>query len=571
MHTPGRSRSHVAASALLAAGLLLSFPADAQAETAAASPWELILGQPVIALFVIIGSGLLIGRIRIYGVSLGSSGVIFTAIAFGAMGYTIPDSIGAIGLVLFVYCVGITAGPTFFRAFVEQGADLAKLGVLLVTVGAGATVLFGWLTGAPLDLSVGIFAGAMTSTPALAAALDNIQSPGVSIGYGIAYPFGVVGVVLFVQLLPRLLGKNLDEEARALGPPAGRAQDIRRVLVEVRNPALFGKKVCEATLLPNSRCQISRVLWDDTLVPLTPETQFEEGQCVLVVGESDRLPDIVDYLGRESDRHYHLDLERTRMKVVATSPDITGKTLRQLNVLNRFGVTVSRIIRNEVTLIPNADSTVQRTDVLHCVGEPEDLRKFAEFAGHRARVLDETDLISLNVGIIAGMILGMAPIALPGTGGFTLGMSGGPLLVGLVLGHFGHVGKIRGHIPRAARMLLTESGLVFFLASAGIKAGGQFFDVLSQYGVMLVVMGAAVTLAPMAVGYVFARRVLKLNLLQTLGGTCGSMTSTPGLGALSDKTDSEIPAISYATAYPVALILMTVFAKVIIKVLGALG
>ncbi len=376
MHTPGRSRSHVAASALLAAGLLLSFPADAQAETAAASPWELILGQPVIALFVIIGSGLLIGRIRIYGVSLGSSGVIFTAIAFGAMGYTIPDSIGAIGLVLFVYCVGITAGPTFFRAFVEQGADLAKLGVLLVTVGAGATVLFGWLTGAPLDLSVGIFAGAMTSTPALAAALDNIQSPGVSIGYGIAYPFGVVGVVLFVQLLPRLLGKNLDEEARALGPPAGRAQDIRRVLVEVRNPALFGKKVCEATLLPNSRCQISRVLWDDTLVPLTPETQFEEGQCVLVVGESDRLPDIVDYLGRESDRHYHLDLERTRMKVVATSPDITGKTLRQLNVLNRFGVTVSRIIRNEVTLIPNADSTVQRTDVLHCVGEPEDLRKF---------------------------------------------------------------------------------------------------------------------------------------------------------------------------------------------------
>ncbi len=169
------------------------------------------------------------------------------------------------------------------------------------------------------------------------------------------------------------------------------------------------------------------------------------------------------------------------------------------------------------------------------------------------------------------MILGMAPIALPGTGGFTLGMSGGPLLVGLVLGHFGHVGKIRGHIPRAARMLLTESGLVFFLASAGIKAGGQFFDVLSQYDVMLVVMGAAVTLAPMAVGYVFARRVLKLNLLQTLGGTCGSMTSTPGLGALSDKTDSEIPAISYATAYPVALILMTVFAKVIIKVLGALG
>ena len=242
-----------------------------------------------------------------------------------------------------------------------------------------------------------------------------------------------------------------------------------------------------------------------------------------------------------------------------------GKTLRELNLLNHFGVTVSRIIRNDVEFVPKAETRISRGDVLFSVGEHENLLKFAQFSGHRARMLDETDIISLSAGITAGLIIGMMPIGFSDSHSFSLGATGGPLLVALVLSHFGGIGPIRGHIPRAARYLMTEIGLVFFLAGAGVKAGSQLIPIVQSYGLSLLIMGALVTLLPMTVGFLYARKVLKLNLSQTLGGTCGSMTSTPGLGAITSKTDSDIPAISYAAAYPVALILMTLCAQFIVS------
>ncbi len=537
-------------------------------DEAPASLPRLLLDHPITAVFAVIGLGMLLGSVKIYGVSLGSSGVIFVAIVFGAFGCTLPKELGNFGLVLFVYCVGLSAGPSFFRAFFRSGAELAKLSVLVVASGAAVTVAFALLAGVPAALASGVFAGALTSTPGLAAALSLLNDdPAASIGYGIAYPFGVIGVVLFVQLLPRLLRADLEAEGRKQAASDPDRARIQRMLIEVLNPSVMGRKVHEVPFVNASRCQISRVLQGERLVPIAPDSAFGQGMHVFAVGHEDRLRDLADFLGRRSDRRYYVDTASELMQVVATSPEVVGKSLRELNLINKFGITISRIVRQDIGFIPDADTLVQRADVLYAVGEPEHLKEFAAFAGHRTRVLDETDLISLSAGIIAGVLLGMTPVALPGMKPFTLGLAGGPLLVALVLGHFGGIGRIRGHMPRAARLLMTEAGLVFFLAAAGAKAGEGFLDVLRAHGPLLLFMGALVTTLPMAAGYVFARKVLKLSLLETLGGICGSMTSTPGLGALASHTDSDATAISYATAYPVALILMTVFAQIIVAVL----
>lgn len=528
-----------------------------------------MLDNPVIVLFLIIASGLLLGRIRINCVSLGSSGIIFSALAFGACGAELPGFVGSLGLVLFVYCVGLGAGPGFLRAFVREGSDLAKLAAFLTLAGALTAMAGSRLAHVPVDLAAGIFAGALTSTPALAAAMQNLPADSsVTIGYGLAYPFGVVAVVLFVQVLPRMLGRDIDREAGRIESAAANRREITRALVEVLNPAVFGRRVSDIHFLSHARGQISRVLEGDRLVPLDGDPELREGQHVLVIGDNEHLPDIVEFLGRPSDLPYTLDTDSQRRRVVVTSGEVVGRTLMELKLPNRFGVIVTRVIRHDIGFVPSLDTRLQKADLLYVVGQPERLQEFTEFAGHRMRLLDETDLISLAVGILIGIGVGSLPIPLPGGARITLGLAGGPLLTALFLGNFGGVGKLKGHLPRPARLVLTEVGLSFFLASAGVAGGGRFLAVLQDFGPALVLLSIAVAVVPLALGYVFATRVLKLNLLQLLGGVCGGMTSTPGMGAITEKTESEIPAVSYAASYPVALILVTVATQVMVTVLG---
>ncbi len=524
-----------------------------------------LLSNDLLALFAVVATGLLLGRVQVAGLSLGSSGVIFAALAFGHFGYHIPAGIGALGLVLFVYCVGLRAGPTFFRTFVRQGRSLAKLAVVLIVVGASATFLVARLVGIPVDLAAGIFAGALTSTPGLAAALERLpQNSQAAVGYGIAYPFGVIGVVLFVQLLPRLLRVDLNQLGRQLQEENDPGRKIVRVLVEVMNPAVIGRRLVDLEFIAESNCQVPRCLVGDRLVPVPADFTLEAGQHVLVVGREFRVPTVVSLLGKAAEsKDYRMDTERERQAVVVTSPNVVGKTLAELHPINSFGVTVSRIRRHNLEFVPRMSDEIEYGDALNVVGEPEHIKKFAEFAGHRERSFYETDLISLSIGIIAGVVLGTVSFDLGGKG-FALGMSGGPLFVALILGHFGRVGPVVGHLPQASQLLLMETGLVFFLADAGVSAGGTLVPVIREFGLLLCLAAAIVVLVPMAIGYLFGRYGLKMNLLQVVGGVCGGVTSTPGLGVITSKTESEIPVVSYAAAYPVALILMTVFAQVLV-------
>ncbi len=547
-------------------------PLASPSTTAPAPKRDLIkelLGNQIIVLFAIVALGLILGNIELKGISLGGSGVLFVALIFGHYQCKIPGVVGTLGLVLFVYGVGVGAGPRFFRAFVTQGKALAKMGILLVGAGAATTYLCAKLMHVPYDLSVGIFAGSLTSTPALAAALDALGPEGkvCSIGYGVAYPFGVIGVVLFVQLLPRLLRVDVDALGQEIAAARGARKMILRAVVEVTNPAVFGRPLVDLHFVQRSGCQIVRVMQDRVMVPVSPQLVLAPGQRLLVVGTEEDLALVVDFLGTRSNEPFHMDAERERKQVVVTAQAVVGRSLRGLDVLRAYGVTVSRIVRNDVNFVPNADTIIEQFDVLTAVGEPANLEKFAGICGHRTKAIDETDLASLSLGITLGVIIGMMPLGFGEGHSLSLGMAGGPLLVALLLGHFGHIGAISGYTPRAARYLMTELGLALFLAGAGISAGASFLEVIHEHGVKLFLMGAIVTTVPMIVGYFVATKILRLNFLEMLGGTCGGMTSTPGLGAVTAKTDSDIPVTSYATAYPVALIFMTIAAQLLLSLL----
>ncbi|MBN1586693.1 MAG: YidE/YbjL duplication [Candidatus Omnitrophica bacterium] len=526
-----------------------------------------------IALFGILALGLLLGNVRVWGVSLGNSGVLFTALLFGHFHFTIPAGVGTLGLILFIYCVGISAGPSFFAAFRKQGANLAKLSILIVSAASLCTVWMAWLFKVPADLAVGILAGSLTSTPALAAAMDTLKDLGtnVSVGYGIAYPFGVIGVVLFVQLLPRLLGKDLDQLAATLEDAGKSGKSIQAVLVEVTNESIVGKSIEECAFIANTHCRISRRLMGEQLVPVQYDTCFEKGQVLRVVGREKELAGVIEFLGKKVDLpHVQDSRDYDVMELVVTNREFAGKMLGELQLLKRFGVTITRIKRNEVEFVPRMENKIDLQDVIRVVGDPEGIKQVAAECGHKARALQETDLVSLFVGLLLGVVLGLLPISIAGARNFTFGLSGGVLFVALLLGHFGRVGRVVGRMPFAARMLLMELGLVFFLANAGVRAGGSFMQVVGVHGVQLFLVGAVVTLVPMIAGFIFSTYFLKMDLLRTLGGICGGMTSTPALGAIKSKTDSGLPVVSYAAAYPVALILMLVAAQLVIFVLKLL-
>ncbi|MGZ0655977.1 aspartate:alanine exchanger family transporter [Coraliomargarita sp. W4R72] len=530
---------------------------------------QLLLEQPLVTLFAVIAVGLLFGNITVKGINLGSSGVLFSALLAGHLGYSIPGGIGTLGLVLFVYCVGIGAGGRFFASVAREGATLAKLALVIVSLGGLVTWAGAKLLDLPADLAAGIFAGALTSTPALAAATEGLKeaSSGVSIGYGIAYPFGVIGVVLFVQVLPRILKHDLEKIADEHDAGDDAAERVENVLVECTNQNLIGKRIADSGVANLNACQVSRIFKDGQLVPLSYDDAFTEGLLLLLVGRSKEIAIAIDYIGHRSHRNALKDVENERQQLLVTERKIAGKNLRDIAPLKNYGIVITRITRLGLTFVPNASTVIEINDQVTSVGRPEDLKVFAKAVGHRSNAIDTTDLLSLSAGLTLGIVVGLIPIGLPGSTPITLGLAGGPLFVALLLGHFGRVGRIVGHIPRPTRILLQELGLVFFLANAGVRGGGSLAATVQEYGPMLFALGIAVSIIPLMVAWPLARKLFKLDPLQALGGICGGMTSTPALGAITAKTDSQVPVVSYVSAYPVALIVMILIAKILIGLL----
>lgn len=530
-----------------------------------------ILENPTFVLFAILFAGLALGNITVKGVSLGASGVLFTALLAGHLKLQVPQGISEIGTAFFVYAVGLGVGNRFFSSLRSRGRNLILVALVIVFSGWicawGACLLLG------IDLSVGagLYAGACTSTPALAAALDAAKLKGldesvINIGYGVAYPVGVVGIVLFVQLLPRLLKQEVGGGKGASAASGADDSDIKARLVVVTNPSVYGKTPHEVELVHRMSCRITRKMRGGQLLPLQAADVLKEGDEVLMVGEMEKLQHDAALLGQLLDTDSRIRLlhdESADLIVLAEHMD--NKSLAQLDTLGNFGITVSRVSRLGNTFVPTEDTQIQRNDVVHVVGTPDAIAAFTKECGHRETALNMVDMLSLTGGLVLGILLGKLTFSFGGGDGFSLGMAGGPLVVALIMGHFGKVGPIAGYMPRSARVLVMNLGLMLFLAGAGVKGGEQLVETLAAHGVSMVLVGVMVTTIPLVLGYVFASKVMRMEMTEILGCCCGAQTSTPALGAITAKTDSQEPVIAYSTAYPVALILMTVLAQLLVQ------
>lgn len=529
---------------------------------------ETLLSNSTLVLFGILFLGLALGNISFKGIALGSSGVLFVAMVAGHYGLKVPNGISEIGTALFVYCVGLGVGNRFFSSLKSRGKKLIIL--------ASSIVLAGWLTtwgmcelfGIDLSVGAGLFAGACTSTPALAAALDAAKSAGlnesvINIGYGLAYPFGVIGIVLFVQLLPRLLKKDLSktDSNKNADPHAIIARSVC-----CTNSEILGKHPEEIAKECRLNCRITRILRNGLLRPLQSSDTISMNDEVLIIGERAQLEHDAPLLGHYVNNGGNALICRDEDAELILLNDAMGnKTLRELDTLGHFGITISRITRLGSTFIPTADTEIIRNDVLRVVGTPEAIAAFKKECGHRSAAMNTADILSLMGGLVLGMLLGSVSFSIGGGKGFSLGMAGGPLIVALILGHFGKVGPILGYMPRPTRILIMELGLMLFLAAAGVKGGEHLVATLAEQGVSMFFAGVLITMLPLFIGYYVARYLLKMELGETLGCICGSQTSTPALGAITSQTDSQDPVIAYSTAYPIALILMAILAQMLVE------
>ncbi len=536
-----------------------------------------LLAEQMLALFAILAIGAWIGQRSVGGISLGAAGVLFTAMVLGHFGLTVPGEVMELGLLLFIYAIGLQAGPSFFRTFRRHGMQFVLIALVTMLAGALATIGVAYLFRLPSNLFAGLFAGALTCTPALAAAIDLVErtAPGssaaVSVGYGIAYPFSTIGVVLLIQFLPKLLRRDLrQEEQRWQSERQAESPALQTRQYLITNPNCEGKQVREVNPHRMALANISRIKRGEQVSAARPDMVLQLGDIVMVVGPDEELEKMRLVLGEECHERMDVNTNVLSLDVDLMESSLTGKTLAQMRVWERYTVVITRIRRQGLEITPAGNVALEMGDLLHVVGERSAAEEFAHLAQGERRKADETNMTPFLLGLLLGILLGAIPFQLPQSlGGLEvrLGSAGGAFLVSLAVGHFGGIGPLRLYVPAAAKNLLRELGLMLFLAGTGVNAGAHFISVLNEQGASLLLAGAMITTTSALAGLVLMHFIYRMNLLSTMGALCACMTNSPALGAANAQTDTDLPTLAYASIYPVALIFKILIVQFLVEVL----
>ncbi len=522
--------------------------------------------NPVFILFMVIASGELIGHIKLKSFSLGASAVIFTGLAFGHFGLTLPKEFQTLGLVLFIYSVGLQAGPGFLSSFKQQGLSLSLGALVVVSVGFAATLACSWVLDFDAGIATGLFAGALTSTPGLAVAVETIGDPLTPAAYGLTYCFGVIGVILFVSLLPKLMRINLEQEEEALKNEINQTHPgIIFEHIEITNPNIYGKNVDELGLPQIAPVILTRLLRRGADEPqlIYGNTALQEGDKLRIVGEKKAINKAILLLGQPVPEEISFNRGLTKKKILVSKHTAVGYSIEALNLKKTFNIQISRINRNGFELTPDQNTRLHVGDILHVVGEAESIQNVARLLGNDMRETYRTDLVPIILGLLIGCLLGQIPLTLPFIGEFRLGLSGGVLLAGLLLSNLYKTGPLIWDIPSTSNSFIRELGLLLFLATVGTRTGAIILETLQQQGITLFIAGIIVTLLPLLVALLVCRYLLKIRFLHMLGVMTGGMTSTPGLASISTLVETPFSASAYATVYPVALIGMIFFTKLL--------
>jgi putative transport protein len=541
----------------------------------------------VLVLSLVAGLGLAMGAVRLRGVGLGIAGVLFVGLAFGHFGVQVEERTREfareLGLVLFVYSIGQQVGPGFLASLRRHGLGLNLLAAAVVALGVAAALVLRFAAGIEPAALVGLLSGATTNTPGLAAAQqalkEAVRDPAAraaaaklpGLGYAIAYPFGVVGVILVMAGVRAAFRVSLRKEAEDLERSrAAEAPPLARANLEVANPNLEGMALEKVPTLDGSGIVVSRIWQEGTLLVPRPETRLRLGDVLLAVGTREELDALRVVVGKESS----LDLRRmpsaiTSKRLIVTRTAATGKTVAALDFARRFGVQITRVSRAEVEMSAPPDFELQYGDTVIAVGEAGDIQKVAAALGDSPRSLDYPHLVPMFAGIALGIVVGSWPFSLPGVPApVRLGLAGGPLLVAIALSRIGRIGPLVWYMPISANYALRETGIVLFLAAVGLGAGDVFVETLVRGdGLYWMACGAALTVAPLLAVAVAGRLALGLNYLTLCGLLAGSMTDPPALSFATAASGSEAPSVAYATVYPLTMILRVLSAQLLVTYL----
>lgn len=543
------------------------------------------VAQSVLVIGLVAAAGLFLGTVKVFRISLGIGGVLFAGLLFGHLGFRINPQIlhfaREFGLILFVYTIGMQVGPGFLSSLRRNGLPLNLMAASIVLLGVAITVAIALVAFDKPDraVAVGLFSGATTNTPSLAAARQALKDvPSAPAGlpatlgnaYAVAYPFGILGIIFAMLLIRGVFRINTQKEGELLAALSSKdASKLETLNLELKNPNLDGLAIRDVPTLGQSGVVISRVLKAGQAQVAHGDTVLKLGDVLLAVGPREGLEDLKLIVGAESKVDVkavpsHLSSRR----LLVTKPQALGKSIRELDPLKRFGVVVTRIHRAEVELPPAPDVKLQFADHILVVGEADAIKAFAQDVGDAPKQLNHPHIIPIFLGIALGVILGSWPISVAGMPApVKLGLAGGPLLVAIVLSRIGNIGPLVWYMPMSANFMLRELGIVLFLACVGLDSGGEFVSTLRTHGLQWMFYGALITAVPLLVVGLVGRTIFKVNYMNLCGLLSGSMTDPPALAFAGQMTGSEAPHVAYATVYPLVMILRIITAQVMILML----
>lgn len=538
------------------------------------------IAHTIIVYSAVIVVGVYLGKIRFFGVSLGITFVLFAGIAAGHFGMTANHSViefvRDFGLILFVFSIGLQVGPGFFASFKKGGVTLNIMALVTVLLGGLTTISIHLISGIPMPMLVGVMSGAVTNTPGLGAAQQALEQvvpegspiPDIGLGYAVAYPFGIIGVILILLLIRKILKIDVNNEHKLFNSFRHPEESLpQKVSIRVKNPGVFGKTIFEVTRMMRQEFVISRVIRNNEPLLASADTILAEDDLILVVTQKRLIDDVLMLIGIRSD----IDIETISSKLISkqiliTNKEITGKDLGSLRLRTRYNVNITRIYRSGIEIVASPGLRLELGDKITVVGDENSMENVIREFGNSLKRLDEPNLIPIFIGIFLGVLLGSIPLNFPGiVRPVSLGLAGGPLIIAILISKYGYKFSLISYTTPSANLMIRELGIVLFLASVGLRSGERFIpSLVSGEGFVWMGYGAIITLIPVIIVGFYARLRMKKNYLELCGLLAGSMTDPPALAYSNSLTDSDAPAVAYASVYPLVMFLRIFVAQVLI-------
>ncbi|MBK9389052.1 MAG: putative transporter [Bacteroidetes bacterium] len=531
---------------------------------------------------LVVVAGVFLGKIKFFGISLGITFVLFAGITAGHFGlsanHKVIEFIRDFGLILFVFSIGLQVGPGFFSSFRKGGLSLNILAMTIVLTGGLTTLIIHFITGTSLPMLVGVMSGAVTNTPGLGAAQqafaqvsEGMQAgdlPDIALGYAVAYPFGVLGIILSMLIVKKSLSVNLNEEASRYNQLQNPTENLpEKVSIQITNPHIFNKTISETSDNLKFKMVVSRVLHNGELNVASSDTILHENDIILVVTQKGKITEVISEFGTESEMDLTAKSGRliTR-RILVTNQDVFGKKLGSLRLRTKYNINITRVYRAGIELLASPQLRLQMGDRLTIVGDEKSMETVTGQLGNSIKRLNEPNLVPIFLGILAGVVIGSIPFHIPGiVNPIKLGLAGGPLIVAILLSKYGYKFSLVSYTTPSANLMIREIGIVLFLASVGIASGEKFISTLfSGDGFRWMGYGAIITLFPLIIVGFVSRIFLKKNYLEICGLLSGSMTDPPALAYANSIAQSEAPSVAYATVYPLVMFLRIFIAQLLI-------